>query len=797
MKMAKLKLTGLLLVFAFVGSAASGWTQELNGADDALLSFRRSLDGMAKPGTSVPDSSTTLALNLGQSNSMGLTYAYKPADANTVMDMLTYGLNLNTKLGANSSMTNMMYISSPQDSGRVTLNLDGKKAPAENPKSDNMFVHNSDLKSGKLNVKLNYQDVGKDFSGFTALKQQKAAPGALLNQLEKEKGLKRLGFQADYGIGMDASTGLGYQQISDDGGDINIQSFKINSGSMKLSAEVREIDEGFASLSLLPGDERQKFGKETGMKRMSLAGDFALSSSLQLATSFARVTAADAGVVKYGVSLKGSKFNVAANFQDIAPEFTRINDLADPDKQRMAAEQGMKRYDLTTHFQASKYITIDSFMYDAKHSTLDIFKRQLTNSITINPAHGPKLTMMRDEVDSGSSDAVSEFLHQKFTLDHTIGATVLNMVQDTVNNESPTGMNQSVETRILHFGTNMSGGKSLIGDWNTKKTEQSDGRFEDIQTLMLKANLVPKLTFTGLRTTVQTDQSDTLLQEYSVAGKVLNGLSLAAKFGTAETAGIAVGEVQELSLSPAGAKDYWMFKQTSWSFRFAQVQNADKVATETKGGKVESQILDHKVAVAYLGTLTPDGQQTIIRSFSIAGDQDPNRRLHYDLAYKARDVIGQPMMLIRRYNADWQINPTTKLTYNYFNFNEKADGSLEPVGGERIKLTTPLTKRLGLIGQWENADNYQQAIFRNTLSLGLTGKVSALGNLEASYGFDRVVTASGTASSRTYKLKYDYKVSEVKFITFSGRYTDWNGQHPVDPNADDIQFQLDFKTIFN
>lgn len=538
----------------------------------------------ARNGISVP----TIALQLGAKSTLGITYSSNAAVANQSYDVLTYGLNLTTSLGKKSSMTNMMYLSTPQESGRISLNGQANKN-APKPESDNMFLHNSVLESGNLTVKMNYQDVGKDFSGFTALKQQKVAPIEILNQLEKEKGVQRMGFQAEMKMSQDATTGLSWSHIGDEGGDIVKQSFKIGDSKLKFNADMQKIDKGFnrfkdlaenergqwakergmertnLQLSVAPmkgmakdaawntltmntigddsgklntrslnfaskgfsisssetsvdegfkrlGDltdaeraemalqirkqfdpnatiasvndndkkqilaeagisrrntlmnfdmgtsnvklgmlnisdksggitrqslslqnknvkitgfmqeidkdftrlgvlapiEQQNFARESGMSRMNLAAEFAMKPGMALNTSFSRVSSDTGSLLKYGLNYANKKFRVSANYMDMDPEFKRVMDLADADKAKLAAEQGMRRYDLTTHLQASKSLTIDSFFYDAKHATSDLFKRQLLNNITYNPAKGPKLTLFMDQISSGSSGASTD-----------------------------------------------------------------------------------------------------------------------------------------------------------------------------------------------------------------------------------------------------------------------------------------------------------------------------------------------------------------------------------------------------
>ncbi|MCX6374419.1 MAG: hypothetical protein NTU88_00010 [Armatimonadetes bacterium] len=736
-----------------------------------------------------------MALNFGPKNSVGITFA-QTATSGT-FDLLTYGVNLKSQLGAKSNMNNLMYVSSARDSGRVALNLTGNggnKAPVQKPKTDSIFVHDSNLQTGRLSVKVNYQDVGKDFSGFSTLRQQKAAADDVLGRLEKEKGLRRLGIQSDYSLGHGLATGLSWSQIGDVAGSITKQSLTFGDSRMKISADLQQISEGFTSLKQLTAAEQGALAKEIGIRRMNLLGDFKLGTGLQLKTSFAQVSAKDSGLSKYGLSLAGKQFSVTANLQDIDPNFSRIADLADADKKTMVAEQGMRRYDLTTHFTSGNVLTVDSFLYDAKHKTSDVFKRQLKNNIVIAPSHGPKLSILRDELSLGTGDASSRSVQQRFIVEHRIGPMALNAMQDTVTREDPAGIETRVQTRTLHFDTDPKLRTSLVGDW--KNVMQDSGKFEDTKTLRLSTKLTPRFDFTSLRIMIQTDTNQTQSQEFSLVGKVLGNVALKSRFGETRVDGDVSGTIRELSLVPDAPKDYGPFKQAKWSFGFGEVQRSDKIENQAKSGRLESQFMDQKIVAEYSGSVTKDGQRPITRSFGIAGDPDPKKPVHYNFMYKVRDPGAGEPMLIRRYDFDWQINASTRLTYNYFTFNEKLDGKIENIGGERIRLTTPFMGTLSFLGQMERTEDYTQNIDKDTLSLGVSGKLSALTAFEASCGFNRVLATSGETSSLTYRLKYDQQVDADHFLTLSGKLTNWAGPHPVNPNEDDVTVQLDFRTIF-
>ncbi|MDH7481101.1 MAG: hypothetical protein QHH26_03860 [Armatimonadota bacterium] len=921
-------------------------------------------------------------LNLGSNSNMNVFYAYQAGAGGTTtnaFDLLTCGLNIETKLGNQSSMSNMLYFSSAKNSGRISLNLLGKNqsnAPAQKPKSDKLLLHNSDWKFGRLTVKPMYQEVGADFAGFTALRQQHAAPDELLNRLEKEKGLKRLGFQADYALNNNSSTNFAWNRIDDSQDSIIKQSISFASPTVKVAGSIQEIgekftrfkdlaeaerdqwarekglkrsnfalsftpmkglpsnsawntiamtkisgnngdfrlstlnlalkrfslsatdsktdstftrisdiseedktmialkirqefepgatqanvtnedkqhaarevgiwrrnirattelgstsaslqlltlgddnngirrqslsfsgktflisgyaqkiDAGFDKLTLLAPIEKLNFANEKGMERLNIDGSFILNPSTKLRTSFSRITENNAALVKYGLDLTGNGFWIRGNLRNMDPEFTRVMDLADSDKKLMAAEQGFRRFDWAGHYESSKKLfAIDSSFINAKHATDGRFRKQSTNNLVLTPSENLKLTMFRDEANSGKNELEDRLIRNMLRLDNTLGFISLNAMIDTTRSTSASGEEKTLETRTVHFNTLPGRAIMLTGDW--KNVKRNDGTFEDTQVLKLDSMLTKSLNFKGVRSIIKTDKVETIAQDYSLAGKVFNSLNLSARFGETLSNGSTTGKVRELSLAPTCPTDLGPFKSTAWSVAFAEVRKADKIETRTKSAKIETNFLQHRITAEYLGQVTKDGKTPIVRAFSLVGDPNPSKRLHYSLAYKVLDPGSAPSALVRKYNADYKLGEKSKLEYNYFSYKEQPNGTLEPIGEEHLKFTAPLTRRLGFVGAYDVFENYQQSTEKRVLSFEISGKTSSLGILEASYSYDRVSSPSGTSHARTYKLKYDYQVSPEQFITLTGQYTDWSSSQATGSPSDDFQVMLDLKTVW-
>jgi len=613
-----------------------------------------------------------------------------------------------------------------------------------------------------------------------------------LQYMVNEAGIERRNIRSSFQFG-GASAAVQYLTVGDETGGIDRQTLSLQGKNYKLTGLLQTIDDGFTRVSTLAPIEQLNFGNEHGMQRMNLAGDFTLKSGARLSTSFARVTAQDAGLVKYGLSLAGKKLTLSGNFQEIDPEFTRVMDLADPSRGAMALEQGMKRYDLSVGYRLSKSVAISSYIYDAKYSAVDSFNRQLINNIIINPSHGPKLNLYRYELAYGVPGYSYGYLWQRFTLDHKIGFLSFGALYDATSLEVA-GTETTSETLGFNFETDPKRRTSFAAGW--RKSEQSTGGFADSHTLSLKSRLSPNLDFTGTRSVLRTDLDERTFQDYRLSGKVFGNTTLACRFGESLMDRNIVGKVRELSMIPGGQRDYGVFKKVNWTFSFAEMELNDLPYTLTGNAKFESEVMGAKFAYEHL-TGIGVGEKTMSRSFNLTSPQDPKNPLHFDLLYKVADPYPGPRRLVRSYNADWRIGSSTKLEYHYAKGAIPTLSEPAPIAGERLRLTAPLTSRLGLIGEWRVRDDQYRNMLRRTFSLGLTGKPSPLGALEASYGLDRVMTPDGGTSARTYRLKYSYRISPDQFLTFSGRYTDWSGPKPASSTADDLMFQLDFKTLFN
>src|SRR5262249_41010953 len=130
-------------------------------------------------------------------------------------------------------------------------------------------------------IRAGYQEVGKKFGGFQALRLNNAGNKTLLDQLtalEAEKGVKRLGFGLSYDAGQrakgkgqsEAALNLDWSQIQDEKGAITQQLAEFGSKNFRFRYAGRDVSETFAAFNGLREADKAQWAKEKGLKTSSL-----------------------------------------------------------------------------------------------------------------------------------------------------------------------------------------------------------------------------------------------------------------------------------------------------------------------------------------------------------------------------------------------------------------------------------------------------------------------------------------------------------------------------------------------
>jgi hypothetical protein len=309
------------------GTGELTFTEAVKATQTIDVSYRCASDGKSANGTA-------LAFNSGGSSFGGLMYMVNPADSIGGSDLVTYGLNLITKLNANSSMTNMFFNTSSQ-SGLASSGTSAQKS------SDHMFVNQTDLKVHGFDVKVDYQDVGQNFS-FTGLRQEGAAPLDQLKQLEKEKGLQRMGFQAGMGGGLATSSLIGFKEVKDSGGSITNEWMNLGDSHFKLAADFQDVSKGFTRFSDLAETNHAQLAKEAGMQRENFTLGFATSKDISAdgwnAAKLDNIVDASGKISLGSLNFAGRGFGISAYQTKVDKSFARLSSLSTDDINTMALD---------------------------------------------------------------------------------------------------------------------------------------------------------------------------------------------------------------------------------------------------------------------------------------------------------------------------------------------------------------------------------------------------------------------------------------------------------------------------
>ena len=327
-------------------------------AADSISVYYRYLD--TPQGASTERTTSLLPamrFNLGSTTQLGFAYGMV-SDAVKGTNTTTYGFGLNTNFGAKktSSLGGRYYFSNAQANQNTSLMLDGSApAPAYDPAnegSDHLLTQNLGLTSGNFRFHADYQDVGRKFNGFSALKQgaKDADDLAQITALEGEKGIKRLGFGLGLGTGSKKNTIDGFSfnlnTISDENDSISQKMFGFNSQQFQFRYATREVGEKFAKFSGLREGEKKQWQREHGLKVSSLGFGLGFGSTKGAGVAgsnglrFDQQSFGEAAgsLSRQTIALTSGAIRLEMMSRNSETKFSRLNDLSNEDKNSLALD---------------------------------------------------------------------------------------------------------------------------------------------------------------------------------------------------------------------------------------------------------------------------------------------------------------------------------------------------------------------------------------------------------------------------------------------------------------------------
>ena len=291
----------------------------------------------------------------GSAFNLGLTYQTSPGDGSGTQTSL-YGLAFGGKSGRGSSTSynGLAYFTNTRTSNNLvtSASLSNEEAKAPDPStlgSDHLLVQDFGIDTGGFRLKANYQDVGKNFSGFQALKLSNSGNKTTLDQLvqlEGEKGVKRtgigLGFSASPKNKAGGNLTLDWNQLQDGKGSIQQESLGYSSRNLNFSYSERKISDSFEKFGGLREADKAQWQREKGVKTTAMGLGFNLSANPKSPSAFAfssqEFSDKSGSLKREQYAFNSAKFGLSMMNRKSSSAFKRLNDLSDADKTTLALD---------------------------------------------------------------------------------------------------------------------------------------------------------------------------------------------------------------------------------------------------------------------------------------------------------------------------------------------------------------------------------------------------------------------------------------------------------------------------
>jgi hypothetical protein len=310
----------------------------------------------------------------GSSSRASFLHAYRGADAKGGLpfDTLTFGMKMDFDLGG-AGLQSMYYVSDPRKGAAAQSLLEassgkGKAAPV----SDHIMVQKASADLGSsTRLELGYQDIGKNFTGFATLREQSVLAKEVVDQLEKEKGVRRLSAALQMQPSQAMPKGspwnrLGWTRVYDSSGSMESIQLAYSTPRFGVTGFVRSVDPGFTKMASLSKSElseialstikqfdpnatlgqvtdadRAAAAKEAGLSRNMLNMHMSFSKGLTGTFSMMSLDDGKGAVDRSVFSLAAPKWQAWMAYQTIDPGFSKLGALAPREAQSFGNQSGM------------------------------------------------------------------------------------------------------------------------------------------------------------------------------------------------------------------------------------------------------------------------------------------------------------------------------------------------------------------------------------------------------------------------------------------------------------------------
>ncbi len=293
-----------------------------------------------------------LSLNFGSAGNLGMVLGLNVAKGDGTSVSLD-GINLQSNFGqgGQSHFTSMAYLSSSKANTDPSMNFGTTQTPAKPAAAtgnDRMIMQSLNLNTGFVHFNAQYQDVGKNFTGFSALMTQAGSDQkqiAELKQLQSQRGIQKMGF--GIGMGGDVSKGqpgmsLAFNSLGDGKGSIQQIGAALAAGGFKLQMDNRSIGETFSNFANLGDPTETQWSQQQGMQANHLnlglafgsGKNAALAGGIEMAS--ARYSDHTGSASNSEIGISHGPLSISLFQTSVSPGFSRLANLTNSAKASLA-----------------------------------------------------------------------------------------------------------------------------------------------------------------------------------------------------------------------------------------------------------------------------------------------------------------------------------------------------------------------------------------------------------------------------------------------------------------------------
>ncbi len=675
----------------------------------------------------------------------------------------------------------------------------------------------ADIQMGGVKIVADVRTSDADFGRLSALSDEERSRMALMArrqfdptagqvtaedkaQIANEKGLDRSTYLVQFD-GSRLDTWMSMSNIESQAGGITRRSLGMKTGNFSAYWGTQNIDSEFDKLAALQPIEKTHFGNERGMTRTEMGGKLKIwKSDLTLDTANV-VDNAGAGFHKEKFTLKNSRLNVVANFQDIDEGFSRIMDLSNPEREKLMLDRGFRRADYTVKFKATKSLSLDSYIYDSTNLTAGQARDQNRHKIAYAPNRGPKINLLTDDYTYiAETGNIASYSHQEIKYDHKLnmlGGLSIKGRNDVHTTQEGSDAPQTTTVFENHIESDQKARTSFTAD--IVNMDFGEGKYDNTQSIGLKTAAMRNIALVGGYSATDRDSGNS--ETNSMFGFEWTARKdLKMTYSMANRDGGPKGDQNSSSFSLNGllAKKLLLLDNVTIASAMNHTSLRGKQTVCDDAFKLNAGLLGGQLMLDTTDKLNPkNGIYYASRIFQYVSDKDPKKPYHLALQRQSLTTPQGVQTNKQNYSFDYKFSGGTAVTFTSFLGKDGQNGAVIPVGGTVIKLDHAISKAMKLTADYTTSTNTDTFRHANVIGLGISRQVKDATSYEFYYGWCTIDEGKSTDNKPIFRLKYDTKLKADNHISLSlqrktgiekGSINDWEG---------DTVGRVDLKFLFD